>query len=57
MPSKYKHWGTRELADTHWKWIVTAVEDPPEKRKFLQWMTEEFGEQGSLECTLEHVRG
>ena len=29
MPSKYKHWGTRELADTHWKWIVTAeVEDP-----------------------------
>tara|TARA_B100000085_G_scaffold174066_1_gene158568 strand:+ start:2384 stop:2635 length:252 start_codon:yes stop_codon:yes gene_type:complete len=49
MLTKYKHWGTRELADTHWKWIVTAeVEDSPkEKRKFLQWMTEEFGEQGS----------
>ena len=49
MLTKYKHWGTRELADTHWKWIVTAeVEDnPKDKREFLTWMTEQFGEQGS----------
>ena len=49
MLTKYKHWGTRELADTYWKWIVTAeVEDnPKDKREFLTWMTEQFGEQGS----------
>ncbi len=46
---KFRHWGTRELTDTHWKWIVTAeVEDnPQDKRKFLAWMTKQFGEQGS----------
>ena len=49
MLTKYKHWGTRELPDTYWKWIVTAeVEDnPKDKREFLTWMTEQFGEQGS----------
>jgi len=49
MHTKFKHWGTRELGDTHWKWIVTAeVEDnPQDKRKFLAWMTKQFGEQGS----------
>ena len=46
---KFRHRGTRELTDTHWKWIVTAeVEDnPQDKRKFLAWMTKQFGEQGS----------
>ncbi len=45
MHTKFKHWGTRELDDTHWKWIVTAeVEDNPrDKRSFLAWMTEQFG--------------
>ena len=49
MHTKFKHWGTRELDDTHWKWIVTAeVEDnPQDKRNFLAWMTKKFGEQGS----------
>ena len=49
MLTKYKHWGTRELADTHWKWNVTdEVEDnQKDKREFLTWMTEQFGEQGS----------
>ena len=50
MHTKFKHWGTRELQDTHWRWIVTAEidsESPKEKRNFLAWMTEHFGAQGS----------
>ena len=50
MHTKFKHWGTRELQDTHWRWIVTAEidsESPQAKRNFLVWMTEKFGEQGT----------
>jgi len=50
MHTKFKHWGTRELQDTHWRWIVTAEidsESPQAKRNFLAWMTEKFGEQGT----------
>ncbi len=50
MMQKFNHWGTRELQDTHWRWIVTAEidsESPQAKRNFLAWMTEKFGEQGT----------
>ena len=47
---KFRHFYTRELDDTHWRWIVTAEVDsdtPRGRREFLGWMTEQFGEQGS----------
>lgn len=50
MMQKFNNWGTRELQDTHWRWIVTAEidsESPQAKRNFLVWMTEKFGEQGT----------
>ena len=50
MHTKFKHWGTRELDDTHWRWIVTAEVDsdtPKGKRAFLKWMHEHFGETGN----------
>ena len=50
MHTKFKHWGTRELHDTHWRWIVTAEvpsHTPTEKRMFLKWMKDHFGEPGN----------
>jgi len=47
MHTKFKKWYTKELSDTHWKWIVSAEVDsntPAGKREFLNWMTETFGE-------------
>ena len=50
MMQKFKHFYTRELHDTHWRWIVTAEvpsNTPSEKRTFLKWMHEHFGEPGN----------
>ena len=49
MPTKFRHCYTKELNDTHWSWIITVEvgDTPSEKRKFLEWMTKEFGEQGT----------
>ena len=49
MHTKFKHRYTKELNDTHWSWIITVEvgDTPKEKRKFLEWMTGEFGEQGT----------
>ena len=49
MPTKFKHRYTKELNDTHWSWIITVEvgDKPHDKRKFLEWMTGEFGEQGT----------
>ena len=47
MLTKFHNWGSRELADSHWRWIVTAgvrTESPKQKREFLSWMKETFGE-------------
>ena len=47
MHTKFKNWGTKELKDSHWKWIVTAevpTTTAGEKRQFLSWMKETFGE-------------
>ncbi len=45
--TKFRHCYTRELDDTHWRWIVTAEVDsatPKGKREFLAWMKDHFGE-------------
>ena len=50
MMHKFKHRYTRELHNTHWRWIVTAEvpsNTPSEKRTFLKWMHEHFGEPGN----------
>jgi len=49
MHTKFKHRYTKELNDTHWSWIITVEvgDTPKERRKFLEWMTGEFGEQGT----------
>ena len=49
MHTKFKHRYTKELNDTHWSWIITVEvgDTPKERRKFLEWMTKEFGEQGT----------
>ena len=50
MMHKFRHFYTRELHDTHWRWIVTAEvpsNTPSEKRTFLKWMHEHFGEPGN----------
>jgi len=50
MHTKFRHCYTRELHDTHWRWIVTAEvpsQTPTEKRMFLKWMHEHFGEPGN----------
>ena len=50
MHTKFKHWNTRELSDTHWRWIVTAEvpnHTPKEKKRFLNWMYQYFGEPGN----------
>ena len=49
MPTKFRHRYTKELNDTHWSWIITVEvgDTPSEKRKFLEWMTAELGEQGT----------
>lgn len=47
---KFRHCYTRELDDTHWRWIVTAEvpnATPMEKREFLSWMKDHFGEPGN----------
>jgi len=47
MHTRFNNWGSRELEDSHWRWIVTAevnTETANEKRKFLSWMKETFGE-------------
>lgn len=47
MHTKFHNWGSRELSDSHWRWIVTAgvrTESSKEKRDFLKWMKKEFGE-------------
>jgi hypothetical protein len=47
---KFTHYYTRELDDTHWRWIVTAEVDsdtPRGKREFLAWMHKNFGEPGN----------
>jgi hypothetical protein len=47
MHTKFKKWYTKELDNSHWKWIVSAEVDsntPKGKRKFLNWMKETFGE-------------
>ena len=49
MPTKFRHRYTKELNDTHWSWIITVEvgDTPKERRKFLEWMAKEFGEQGT----------
>jgi len=50
MLNKFKHWHTRELHGTHWRWIVTAEvpsDTPKEKRNFLSWMHDHYGEPGN----------
>lgn len=50
MHTKFKNWGTRELHDTHWRWIVSAElpsTTPKDKRQFLDWMHKTYGEPGN----------
>ena len=50
MHTKFKKWHTKALDDCHWKWIASAEVDsntPAGKRKFLNWMTETFGESSN----------
>jgi len=50
MHTKFKKWYTKELEDTHWKWIVTAEVDSDTtygRRKFLEWMTKTFGDSSN----------